>query len=68
MIDANEYALNKHLEKQEKQELNLNAMLDEFDDELFKLGETINSLQAQAKDYNGYDFTEELNDALEDLI
>jgi hypothetical protein len=68
MIDANEKALKTYLDEQEKQEINLNAMLDEFDDELFKLGEIINDLQAQAKDYNGYDFTKELNDALEDLI
>ena len=68
MIDGNTIAMNKYLENQEKQEKSYELLLETVDDRLVLLSKEIQSLQKIASSYDGYDFTDELNDCIRDLI
>ncbi len=68
MIDGNTIAMNKYLENQEKQEKSYELLLETIDDRLVLLSKEIQSLQKIASSYDGYDFTDELNDYIRDLI
>ncbi len=60
--------LNKYMDEVEKTELNLEAFEKQIEDELIEIGDMIDTLQQVAKDYNGYDFTDELNQHIQDKI
>lgn len=64
----NEAALAKYLEKQEKQETSLELLQDSLDDDLLMLSKEICRLQKIASQYDGYDFTEELNEWIKELV
>lgn len=68
MEDAVTNAINKHQEKLRKQEISLELFIDSIDDDLAEIMEIIKTLKKKARDYDGYDFTEELKSLLEDLI
>ena len=68
MIDANEQALNNYLSEQSKQELVLERFEKEIADDVQEILEKINELQALAQDYEGYNFENDLNIILGDLI
>lgn len=68
MIDGNTIAMDKYLEKQEKQEKSYELLFDSIDDDLALLGKEIQRLQKIASSYDGYDFTDDLNDYIRDLI
>ena len=68
MIDGNTYALEQHQKRLDQVSDSLDSFMDDIDDDLDELGNMINELQARAKEYDGYDFTEQLNDMLKDLI
>ena len=63
-----ENAMIKHQEKLIKQETSLELFIDSIDDELVEVMEIVKTLKKKARDYDGYDFTEELKDLLEELI
>ena len=68
MIDGNTIAMNKYLENQEKQERSYELLLETIDDDLALLGKEIQRLQKIASSYDGYDFTDDLNEYIRDLI
>lgn len=68
MEDAVTNAINKHQEKLRKQETSLELFKDSIDDELAEIMDIIKVLKRKAKDYDGFDFTEELKELLEELI
>lgn len=68
MEDAVTNAINKHQEKLRKQEISLELFKDSIDDELAEIMEIVKTLKKKARDYDGYDFTEEIKCLLEDLI
>ena len=68
MIDGNTIAMNKYLDNQEKQERSLELLFDSIDDDLVLLSKEISRLQKIASSYDGYDFTDELNEYIKDLI
>lgn len=71
-MDANEWALNRHLQKQENQEKALERFKKYVASDLELLAdlggedkeELLKYLKATAKDFEGYDFTEELEELL----
>ncbi len=65
---AIEDALNRHQEKLAKQEASLELFMDSIDDDLVKIQDLINKVKDRAGDFDGYDFSEEVKDALRDLI
>lgn len=65
---AVENAMIKHQEKLMKQEISLELFKDSIDDDLAEIMEIVKTLKKKARDYDGYDFTEELKSLLEDLI
>lgn len=68
MIDGNTIAMNKYLENQEKQERSFDLLFDSIDDDLVLLGKEIQRLQKIASSYDGYDFTDDLNEYIRDLL
>lgn len=65
---AIENAMIKHQEKLMKQEASLELFIDSIDDDLAEIMEIVKTLKKKARDYDGYDFTEELKDLLGELI
>ncbi len=65
---ATEDALYRHQEKLAKQEASLELLMDLIDDDLVKILDLINKVKGKAVDFDGYDFGEEVKDALRDLI
>ena len=61
-------ALNKHQEKLIKQETSLQLFLDDIDDDLAEIMDIIKVLKRKARDYDGFDFSDELKEVLEDII
>ena len=68
MQDANTKALNKYLEKQEAEEICLKYFIDSIDNDLIEIKKLVDALKVQAKDYDGYDFTEALKEMLNDTV
>ena len=68
MEDAVTSAINKHQEKLRKQEISLELFKDSIDDDLAEIMEIIKILKRKAKDYDGFDFSEDLKELLEELI
>lgn len=67
-MDANTYHLNRYLDQQEKQEKSLEILMENLDDRLVTLQKEIAALQRIASCFDGYDFTEEINEAIKDLF
>ena len=65
---AVENAIFNHQEKLMKQETSLELFIDSIDDELAEIMEIVKTLKKKARDHDGYDFTEELKELLEELI
>ena len=65
---ATENALNKYQEKLKKQELSYDLFLTSIDDDLVEIQELIKKVKKKADGFDGYDFSDELKDLLEDLI
>ena len=65
---ATENALNKYQEKLKKQELSYDLFLTAIDDDLVKIQELINKVKKKADSFDGYDFTEEIENLLKDMI
>ena len=68
MEDAVTNAINKHQEKLRKQEISLELFKDSIDDDLAEIMEIIKILKRKAKEYDGFDFSEDLKELLEELI
>lgn len=68
MEDAVTNAINKHQEKLRKQEISLELFKDSIDDELAEIMDIIKVLKRKARDFNGYDFSEDLDEILRELI
>lgn len=65
---ANTNALNKYQEKLAKQSKAHERFIDEIDDDLLELQEIVQKLKKKAENYDGYDFTEELKEIVNDSI
>ena len=65
---ATENALNKYQEKLKKQELSWDLFLTAIDDDLAEIQELINKVKKKADGFDGYDFTEEIENLLKDMI
>jgi len=68
MIDENTHALNKHLEQQEQQEIAVEHLTSAIADELEDIRKQIEALKYIARNFNGYDLSEDLQDMLSELI
>lgn len=68
MRDANTEALNRYQNKLAKQEKAFESFCDEIDDDLVELNEMIVNLKKIAKDYENYDFTEDLEELIKDNL
>ena len=64
---ANTNALKKYQSELEKQEISCELFFDSIDDELSEIADMIKALEKKAECYDGYDFTDELNNAIRDL-
>ena len=67
-MDSYNYFCNKHDEDNVKTEKALESFLDSIDSEVSELKDIIFELEQQAKDYEGYDFREELRDYLMEVL
>lgn len=65
---AVENAMIKYQEKLVNQETSLELFIDSIDDELAEIMEIIKTLKKKARDYDGYDFTEEIKSLFLDMI
>lgn len=65
---AVENAMIKHQEKLMNQETSLQLFIDSIDEDLAKIMEIIKTLKKKARDYDGYDFSDELKELIEELI
>ena len=65
---ANTEALNNYHNELEKIEVSYNLFLDSIDDDLVELQDLISAIKSKAKDYDGYDFEEEVNDLVKDCL
>jgi hypothetical protein len=65
---SNEAALRRFHEKQEKQEISLELMFAMLDTRLSDLRLEINKLQQVARNYDNFDFEEELNDSIREML
>ena len=64
---ANTYALNKHLAGVEHSETALEYFMDAIETDMADIKEILDILRKLAKNYNGYDFTDDLEDMISDL-
>lgn len=67
-VCVNTEILNKYLDEQEKKEVSLNYLFKLSDDELDEVREMISVLLQRARDYDNYDFEEEMRDTIKELI
>ena len=65
---AVENAMIKHQEKLVNQETSLELFIDSIGDELAEIMEIVKTLKKKARDYDGYNFSEELKELLYELI
>jgi len=65
-MDANTISLNKYLEEQEKRERFLSEFILYVNME--EVESLINNAKELAKNYKGYDFTEDLEDMIKEII
>lgn len=65
---ATENALNKYQEKLKKKELSYDLFLTAIDDDLSEIQDLINKVKKKADGFDGYDFTEEIENLLKDMI
>lgn len=68
MEDANTYFVNRMLREQEQQEVALDKFEQYIDEKILEIDEIIIQLKKISEDYQGYDFTEELDDMLKDIL
>ena len=68
MIDGNEQALNKHLEKQRQEEKFLEMFENDIQADLENIRVSIKRIRRLSKDFYGYDFSESAEDFIQDLI
>ena len=61
---ANTEALNRHLDNQERQEIAREELFKLLENELEEHRIIVAKIQETAKDYKGFDFTEDINDEL----
>lgn len=66
--DGNIYALNKYLAEQERAEKHYDYFLEDIEDELDAIREAVRNILSAARDYNGYDFTEEAIEEIKDIL
>ena len=68
MIEATEHYFNKRENEQEQRYKFCNMFIDDIGTDLETIQVTIKRLRIKAKDYYGFDFREDLEDLLHDLI
>lgn len=64
---AVENAMIKHQEKLMKQETSLQLFIDSIDEDLAEIMEIVKTLKKKARDYDGFNFSEDLKELLEEL-
>lgn len=67
-MDGNLKALDNYLDAQSKQEACYNFLLDELDDDLVQLSNLIEKIISISKDYDGYDFSEDIRAVIRNEI
>ena len=65
---ANTSALNRHLNEQEKRETSFELFINSIDDELAELNELIKTIREKASNFDGFDFSDSLDDVLGDAL
>lgn len=63
-----ENAMIKYQEKLVNQETSLELFIDSIDDELAEIMEIVKTLKKKARDYDGFNFSDELKELIEELI
>lgn len=61
-------ALNKYREKMRKQEISLDLFLNSIDDDLVEIQELMRKVIKRAADFDGIDFSEEVENLIRDMI
>lgn len=67
-LDGNLKALDRYLDNQSKQEASYDFLLDELDDDFVELSGLIEKIINKSKDYDGYDFSEDIKEIIKDEI
>lgn len=67
-MDANTVMLNKKMDEDEKREKALGDFRIECFDDLDEIRRLVNVLKIGVDDYQGYDFTEDLEDMIKEII
>lgn len=65
---VNTYYLNKHLENQERKEKELELLIDYIQDDIDNINSILRNIRAVSKDWDNYDFEEDINDYLKEVI
>lgn len=65
---ANSKALENYQNKLKKQEVSFELLLSSLDDDLAEIQELINKVKKRALDYDGLDFSEEIENLLREMI
>gem|GEM_PF-4933461 len=68
MQDANTTYLNRYLNEQQKQEEALEAFTNEIQIDLLEIQKLVYEMEVTAKNYQGYDFREDLKEILNDTL
>ena len=68
MQDANTEYLNRYLNEQQKQEEALEAFTNEIQIDLLEIQKLVYEMEVTAKNYQGYDFREDLKEILNDTL
>ena len=68
MQDANTTYLNRYLNEQQKQEEALEQFTNEIQIDLLEIQKLVYEMEVTAKNYQGYDFREDLKEILNDTL
>ena len=68
LICANEYALNKYLDKQAKYETTCELFNEAIQDALKEIESNIEFIQAMAEDFNGYNLSNYADECISEVI
>jgi hypothetical protein len=66
--DANTHAMNEYLNKQQEREEAFDNLLSETLSDRIQLEGIIEEIKLTAKDYSGYDFTEDIEEMIKDML
>lgn len=67
-MEKYEHDLNKLEKKQEDMRNSFELLVDKLDGDFVQLSNMVNRIKKQASSYDGYDFTEDIKNLIEDML